>query len=101
VTAPFVPEPTPQRAIEAARDAEPRVPSPAPISSPVERAAPAPVALAETSDLVMVETRFAAPPAMEPEAPAVPRPRRERRPTATVQDEPLQLVETRKEQPSP
>jgi len=101
VTAPFVPEPTPERAIEAARDAEPRVPSPAPISRPVERAAPAPVALAETSDLVMVETRFAAPPAMEPEAPAVPRPRRERRPTATVQDEPLQLVETRKEQPSP
>ena len=101
VTAPFVPEPTPQRAIEAARDAEPRVPSPAPISRPVERAAPAPVALAETSNLVMVETRFAAPPAMEAEAPAVPRPRRERRPTATVQDEPLQLVETRKEQPSP
>jgi hypothetical protein len=64
-----------------------------------EPATAAPLALAPNSDLVMVETRFA-PPVVEAEAPVAPRPRRERRSSASAPDEPLQMVETRKDQPS-
>jgi hypothetical protein len=49
----------------------------------------------------MVETRFSAQVADEPETIAMPRPRRERRPSVVISDEPLQMVETRKDQPSP
>jgi ribonuclease E len=101
VTSPFVAEPTPPPAMEVARAETPRGPVPAPVPRQVERAAPTPVALPPTSDLVMVETRFTATTASETEAPAAPRPRRERRPTTTLPDEPLQMVETRKDQPSP
>lgn len=48
------------------------------------------------SDLVLVETRAAAVPIEEPE-PAVPRPRRVRPPRVTIPDEPLQLIETHKQ----
>jgi len=67
--------------------------------SMAEPATTAPLALPPNSDLVMVETRFA-PPAVETEAPVAPRPRRERRSSASAPDEPLQMVETRKDQPS-
>ena len=101
VTSPFVAEPTPPPAMEVAHAETPRGPAPAPVPRQVERAAPAPVALPPTSDLVMVETRFTATTASETETPAAPRPRRERRPATTLPDEPLQMVETRKDQPSP
>jgi hypothetical protein len=45
------------------------------------------------SDLVLVETRFAATTIEEPEAP---RPRRARPPRVPIPDEPLQMVETHK-----
>jgi hypothetical protein len=48
----------------------------------------------------MVETRFPAP-AIEDEEPLQPRPRRQRRTATALPDEPLQMVETRKEQASP
>jgi len=51
------------------------------------------------SDLVMVETRFA--PAVETDEPAAPRGRRVRPARPVIADEPLQMVETRKEQPVP
>jgi hypothetical protein len=70
----------------------------APRSTPEPEMA-APLALAPNSDLVMVETRFA-PPLAEAETDVAPRPRRERRSSAAVPDEPLQMVETRKDQPS-
>jgi hypothetical protein len=57
------------------------------------------LALPPDSDLVMVETRFTAP-VVEDEAPVAPRPRRARRAATTIPDEPLQMVETRKDQPS-
>jgi hypothetical protein len=60
-----------------------------------------PFTLPVTSDLVMVETRLSAQVADQPDAIAPPRPRRERRPSVVVSDEPLQMVETRKDQPSP
>jgi hypothetical protein len=47
----------------------------------------------------MVETRFAAPVEIDEPAPA--RPRRVRAAPAPLADEPLQMVETRKEQASP
>jgi len=97
---PSVKRPTPpvtvagHDAIDAPYVAPPPTPRPMP-----EPAAAAPLALAPNSDLVMVETRFA-PPVVEAEVPVAPRPRRERRSSASAPDEPLQMVETRKDQPS-
>jgi hypothetical protein len=53
------------------------------------------LALPRDSDLVMVETRFAPPPVEEEPAPA--RARRVRPARAPVIDEPVPMVETRKE----
>src|SRR4029078_11315702 len=53
------------------------------------------LALPADSDLVLVETRFAAP--VEAEEPEAARPRRVRPPRMSVPDEPLQMVETRKQ----
>jgi len=90
-SSPFAPEPTPQRVMESGQD-----------SQRTERAeALMPFTLPVTSDLVMVETRLSAQVADQPDAIAPPRPRRERRPSVVVSDEPLQMVETRKDQPSP
>jgi hypothetical protein len=61
---------------------------------------PIPLALPPDSDLVMVETRFAAS-EIETDATNVPGPRRVRPPRPPIPEEPLQLVETRKEQASP
>ena len=81
---------TPTKAV-ANRDAidPPYVaPTRAPRSMP-EPAMATPLALAPNSDLVMVETRFA-PPVDGAETPVAPRPRRERRSSAAMPDEPLQ-----------
>ena len=57
------------------------------------------MSLPPDSDLVMVETRFA--PVVGNDEPAAPRARRVRPARAVIADEPLQMVETRKEQPAP
>jgi hypothetical protein len=57
------------------------------------------LSLPSDSELVMVETRFA--PVVETEEPVAPRPRRARPARPVIPDEPLQMVETRKEQPAP
>jgi hypothetical protein len=57
--------------------------------------APASLALPADSDLVLVETRFAAAPAEDVDA-LPQRPRRVRPPRVTITDEPLQMVETHK-----
>jgi len=54
------------------------------------------LALPADSDLVLVETRFAAP--VEEQDAETPRPRRVRPPRVSVSDEPLQMVETRKQE---
>ena len=63
--------------------------------------APVPVSMSlpPDSNLVMVETRFA--PVVETEEPVAPRARRPRPARAVIADEPLQMVETRKEQAAP
>jgi ribonuclease E len=58
--------------------------------------APASLTLPVDSDLVLVETRFAAAPAEDVEA-LPQRPRRVRPPRVTIADEPLQMVETHKQ----
>lgn len=81
--------------------------TPSPESAPKDAVAPAtphaadehaaPVArlgLPPDSDLVLVETRFAAAPIEESEAP---RPRRARPPRVAIPDEPLLMVETHKQ----
>jgi len=60
-----------------------------------DHTAPMSLALPPDSDLVLVETRFTPPPAEE-EMPAA-RPRRTRPPRVTIPDEPLQLIETHKQ----
>src|SRR5690349_1708999 len=75
---PAVPEPVAQEAMHAQ-----------------SQAAIASLALPADSDLVLVETRFAAP--VGAEEPEAPRPRRVRPPRMSVADEPLQMVETRKQ----
>jgi hypothetical protein len=87
------------------RQAEPepiiaRAPAPA---TPVSRPAPLPelppvaLTLPAESGLVLVETTHKAEYVPEEESPAGPR--RARRPRAQLPDEPLQIVETRKDQP--
>ncbi len=73
-------------------------PAPARAAATPEPSTLTAMALPPASDLVMVETRFAAP-AVDVEPASAPRPRRERRAPTTVADEPLQMVETRKDQP--
>ena len=58
--------------------------------------ASASLALPPDSDLVLVETRFAPPPVDDVDAPPQ-RPRRVRPPRATIPEEPLQMVETHKQ----
>ena len=88
--------------VEAARVEPPPVPEravpPVPPAPPRHEPAPAAevsLALPPDSGLVLVETRFAAPPAEEPDSDAT-RPRRVRPQRATLAEEPLQMVETRK-----
>jgi ribonuclease E len=80
---------------EAPRAAETSVASAGNGAAAQESAATPPLALPADSDLVLIETRFSAPPVEEQEA-AAPRLRRSRPPRATAPDEPLEIVETRK-----
>jgi ribonuclease E len=96
-------------ASDVAGEAHPRTPQPmaAPPASPVVAPTPQPepiigasLALPADSGLVMVETRLATAPAGD-EEPAEPRPRRLRPQRMPIAEEPLQMVETRKEQAAP
>ena len=69
--------------------------SPATTEAVAEEAVPMSLALPPDSDLVLVETRFTPPPVEEDAAAA--RPRRTRPPRVTIADEPLQLIETHKQ----
>jgi len=69
--------------------------SPATTEAVAEEAVPMSLALPPDSDLVLVETRFTPPPVEEDAAAA--RPRRTRPPRVTITDEPLQLIETHKQ----
>jgi hypothetical protein len=84
---PPVIEPTPAPRAEQPRAEQPRVDQLAPVVS---------LTLPPDSDLVLVETRHAAPAPDVEEAP-VERPRRARPPRVSIPEEPLQIVETRKE----
>jgi ribonuclease E len=102
-------EPAVERMEPAAAHAERAAPRTEPDNEAAQPAAVAAVSLPEIetvsmslppdSDLVMVETRFA--PAVETDEPAAPRGRRVRPARPVIADEPLQMVETRKEQPAP
>jgi len=59
-------------------------------------AVPTSFQLPPDSGLVLVETRFTAPSVQEQEV-DTPRPRRARPPRVAIPDEPLQIVETRKD----
>jgi ribonuclease E len=93
--------PTPAAEPDIARAERPIVTAPpaamtAPSHPPVETVS---MSLPPDSELVMVETRFAT--VLETEEPVVPRARRVRPARPVPPDEPLQMVETRKEQPAP
>jgi len=80
------PAPTPASAGDTGRAAASAAP-------PIE------LTLPPDSDLVLIETSHAAPPVVA-EAVAPPRPKRVRPPRVAVADEPLEIVETRKEPPA-
>jgi hypothetical protein len=80
-------------------------PDEAPVTAPVAKreeqpgpkaAVPTSLQLPPDSGLVLVETRFTAPTVEEQEV-DTPRPRRARPPRVAIPDEPLQIVETRKD----
>ncbi len=75
-----------------------RVPQPSPLPRNMPELPPVSLSLPADSALVLVETTHAAAPLVDSEA-VSPRPKRARPPRPTVVDEPLQLVETRKESP--
>jgi hypothetical protein len=70
---------------------------PAPPPRPRETLPPVSMSLPADSGLELVETRAKGTIVPEPEAEAPAGPRRARPPRAVIQDEPLQIVETRKE----
>src|SRR5512135_930618 len=84
----LLPEPAPAVVAQAIE------PTPAPRLEPPAPAIP--LTLPPDSDLVLVETRHAAP-APDVEETPVARPRRARPPRVSIPEEPLQIVETRKE----
>ena len=97
-----VPPPAPERVETRAPAVRPPVPEIPPIPvPPIVSAPPAvPYALPADSGLELVETdRTRAPQAPVAEEAETPRPRRVRPPRAEVRDEPLQIVETRKDSP--
>jgi hypothetical protein len=89
----------PPRPVEAEVVVPARPPAPPP--RPREALPPVSMSLPPDSGLELVETRSKATivPEPEPEAPAGPR--RARPPRVVIQDEPLQIIETRKEGPPP
>ena len=97
-----VPPPAPERVETRAPAVRPPVPEIPPIPAPPIVSAPpaVPYALPADSGLELVETdRARAPQAPVAEEAETPRPRRVRPPRTEVRDEPLQIVETRKDSP--
>jgi ribonuclease E len=91
-------EPTPAAAMMTPPRETPRAPKPprVPERPPVPELPPVPLTLPADSGLQLVETRHAPPPVVDAE-PETPRPKRARPPRVTVQSEPLDVVETRKD----
>lgn len=87
-------------ATDAPRDVVREAPQPG-VSAYTATAIPVQLALPPDSDLVMVETRDAATSVAAVEEPETPRARRVRPARTVTDDEPLQMVETRKEQAAP
>jgi hypothetical protein len=85
--APAQPEPTPQ----PKHDAAPRI---------VQELPPVALTLPPDSGLELIETRHVTAPAIVPE-PAPAGPRRVRPPRVVIADEPLQIIETRKDSSPP
>ena len=88
--------------------APPQVPAPPPVVvptppapvAPIAGVSPVPYALPAESGLELVETdRTRASPRPASEETEAPRPRRVRPPKAELRDEPLEIIETRKEAP--
>ena len=121
---PPAPQPSPQPSFEPPRVTESpeaetvinvAVPPPRPVETeivvpprptakpprPIEALPPVSMSLPADSGLELVETRSKGTFVPEPEAPAPAGPRRVRPPRVVIEDEPLQIVETRKEGPPP
>lgn len=82
-------------------DIVPEAAPPQPAATQPAAAIPVQLTLPPDSDLVMVETREVATSVAAVEEPEMPRTRRVRPARTVVADEPLQMVETRKEQAAP
>jgi hypothetical protein len=94
-------ETAPPREAERVAPEPPREPAPAAEARhPIVDLPPISSTLPPDSGLEIVETRFRPAPEPEPE-PAASGPRRVRPPRVTIPDEPLQIVETRKDAPPP
>jgi len=90
---------TPPRAVP-----EPRVPTQAAVAPPPRPTEPLPpvaMTLPPDSGLEMVETRSKAAPVAEPDVAPAGAPRRARPPRVAVAEEPLQIIETRKDSSPP
>ena len=89
-------------AVPVARAPEPvGISRPAVTPLPVVTVPPVSLALPPDSPLELVETRFGSAPTTEPEAVRPAGPRRPRPPRIEVAEEPLQIVETRKDAQPP
>ena len=83
---------------------EPSVPSPAAVAPPPRPAQPLPpvaMKLPPDSGLEMIETRSKGAPVPEPEVAPAAGPRRVRPPRVVIAEEPLQIIETRKDSSPP
>lgn len=100
---PAAPRSAGSTASEAASLATAATPAPArtheAIAATDDAAPPVALTLPPDSDLVLVETSHAAATVAAEEV-AAPRPKRVRPPRVTVADEPLEIIETRKEPPA-
>jgi hypothetical protein len=79
----------------------PTPPAVTPPARPTETLPPVSMSLPADSGLEMIETRSKGTTMPEPETAPAPGPRRVRPPRVVVSDEPLQIVETRKDSPAP
>jgi hypothetical protein len=91
--------PAPPRPVEAEAVVPARPPAPPP--RPRETLPPVSMSLPSDSGLELVETRSKGMFVPEPEPQVPAGPRRARPPRVVIQDEPLEIVETRKEGPPP
>jgi hypothetical protein len=101
VITPVVPkvEPRVEPRVEPKVELRPE-PRPIVVPRPVPEIPPVSLALPPESGLELVETRFKAPPADQPDTASATGPRRTRPPKVRLDDEPLQMVETAKD-PAP